>query len=94
MEGGLKQKLSIIPFLNQIHSDNPKSFIEQLLASFKDGLTVFVALLLLLSFLEYVMGIIQGKPTTILDKLDIVTAFVGFVLMFVGKFLERLYGKN
>ena len=62
--------------------------------SLKYGLTVFAALLFSLGLLEYIMGIIQGKPTTLLYRLDIATAFVGFVLMFTAKFLEKLHGKG
>jgi len=40
------------------------------------------------------MGIVQEKSNTILDKLDIATALVGFILMFAAKFLEKLQGKD
>jgi hypothetical protein len=80
--------------LHRIHLNNLKSFREPLFDSLKHGLTVFAALLFSLGLLEYIMGIIQGKPTTLFDKLDIATAFVGFVLMFTAKLLEKLHGKG
>ena len=65
-----------------------------MLDSLKHGLTVFVALLFSLGLLEYIMSIVQGKSATMLDELDVATAFVGFVLIFAGKFLEKLHGKR
>jgi hypothetical protein len=40
------------------------------------------------------MGIVQEEPNTVLDMLDIATAFVGFLLMFAAKFIEKLAGKR
>jgi len=94
LEGGLKQIISTKPSLYRNHFNKIKSFRELLYDSLKHGLTVFAALLFSLGLLEYIMGIIQGKPITLLDKLDIATAFVGFVLMFTAKFLEKLHGKG
>ena len=94
MEGGLKQILSMKSSLHRIHLNNLKSFREPLVDSLKHGLTVFIILLFLLGFLKYVMGIVQGEPNTVLDMLDIATAFVGFLLMFAAKFIEKLAGKR
>ena len=94
MEGGLKQIISTKPSLYRNHLNNLKSFRDPLFDSLKHGLTVFIIILLLLALLEYVMGIVQEKSNTILDKLDIATALVGFILMFAAKFLEKLQGKD
>ena len=90
----MKEILSTKLSLFRDHFNNLKFFREPLFGSLKHGLTVFVALLFSLDFLEYIVGIIQEKPTTLLDKLDIATALVGFVLVFTWKFLERSYGKQ
>lgn len=94
MEGGLKQILSTIAFLNRIYSDNPKSFLESVLDSFKKGLIAFIVLLLTLGLFEFIHCLIQGKPIKIIDNIDLAISFLGFLLMFAGNFLERLFGKN
>ena len=70
-----------------------KSLGEALVASIKNGLIAFLALLLSLSFFEYIRCLIQAEPIKILDSIDLAIAFLGFLLMFAGKLLERLYGK-
>lgn len=90
----MKQVLGTKSSLYRNHFNKIKSFREPFYDSLKHGLTVFIIILLLLALLEYVMGIVQEKSNTILDKLDIATALVGFILMFAAKFLEKLQGKD
>jgi len=90
----LKQIRSIIAFFNSIYSHNPEYFLKSLFGSFKKGLIAFVVLLLSLGFFEFIQCLIQGKPIRILDSVDLAISFLGLLLMFAGKFLEKLYGKN
>lgn len=86
--------LGIKSLLHRINLNNLNSFRGPLVDSLKHGLTVFVALLLLLGLLGCIMGMVEGKLTIVFDKLDIATAFVGFILMFAAKLLEKLHGKG
>jgi hypothetical protein len=73
---------------------NFKFFIKPLLNSLKNGFIVFLALLSSFGIFEYIQSIIHGRPTVMLDMIDFAIATLGFLLVFAGKFLERLYGKN
>jgi hypothetical protein len=94
LEGGLKQIRSTIAFFSKIYSHDPEYFLKSLIASFKKGLITFVVLLLSLGLFEFIHCLIQEKPVKIIDSIDLAISFLGFILMFSGKFLERFYGKN
>jgi len=93
LEGGLKEVINTIRSINRFIFFRDKSLGVVLLASILKGLTVFVLLIISLGFFEYLQGIILGKPAVILDEIDFAIAVLGFLLMFAGKLLERLYGK-
>ena len=93
MEGGLKEVIHTLRSLNRFIRFTDKSLIVALLFASMKGLTAFALLLISLGLFELVQGIIFGKPNVILDKVDFAIAGLGFLLMFAGKLLERLYGK-
>lgn len=90
----MKQSIITKQLLNRINLNNYKSFKQSFLASLKQGLIAFFGLFLFLGLFEYTQGLIQGKPTLVLNKIDFAISVFGFLLMFVGKFLEGLYGKQ
>lgn len=90
----MKQFIITKQLFNRFHLFNYKTFKESFLTSLKQGLISFFALLLSLGLFEFIKGVIQGKPTVTLDKLDFAIAFLGFLLMFAAKLIERYYGKH
>ena len=90
----MKDVINTFRSLNRFIFFNDKSLIVALLAAIMKGLTAFLLLLISLVLFELVQGIIIGKPRVILDKVDFAIAALGFLLVFAGKFLERLYRKN
>lgn len=70
------------------------SFKKPLADSLKHGFIVFLLILLLLSILELTLSIVNGKSVQFFTSGDIATAFIGFMLIFTGKFLEKVYGKR
>ena len=89
----MKEVINTIRSINRFIFFRDKSLGVVLLASILKGLTVFVLLIISLGFFEYVQGIIFEKPAVILDEIHFAIAVLGFLLMFAGKLLERLYGK-
>jgi hypothetical protein len=92
--GRVKYLIELKHTIFRIPLQNLKSIREPFFDSLKQGMVVFVGLLLLLGSLEFVMGMIQKRPIILLNKGDIATAFVGFALMFAAKFLEKLNSKR
>jgi hypothetical protein len=92
--GRVKYLIDLKHTIFRIPLQNIKTFRESFFNSLKQALVVFVGLLFLLGSLEFIMGIIQRRSTVILGSGDIATAFVGFALMFVAKFLESLQKKS
>ena len=90
----MKQGLNIKSVSEQFQAENTKSLKESILFSLKHGLTTFVILLSSLRLFGIIVAELQGKPIIIYDKIDLAIAFLGFLLMFIGKFLERFYGKH
>ncbi|HAB54322.1 MAG: hypothetical protein A2315_16675 [Ignavibacteria bacterium RIFOXYB2_FULL_35_12] len=89
----MKEVINTIRSINRFIFFRDKSLGVVLLASILKGLTAFVLLIISLGFFEYVQGIIFEKPAVILDEIHFAIAVLGFLLMFAGKLLERLYGK-
>jgi uncharacterized membrane protein len=94
LEGGLKLVINSILIINRFISPSEKSIGAALLASVTKGLIVFILVLASLASYEYFSGLIIGESRVILDTIDVFIAAFGFILMFMGKLLECLYGKN
>jgi hypothetical protein len=90
----VKQLIDVKRTFFQAYIKNFKVFVQPLLDSLKQGLTVFVALLILLALMELLVSVFQTKPASILDSLDLATALVGSALMFAAKFLKELSSKR
>jgi len=94
MEGGMKQRTitkKILDSSNLLHNIN--SIRQPLLNSLKQGLFAFASVLLLLGLLENAQSIIHGKQLKVIDAMDVAIALLGFLLIFLGNLLKRIYGR-
>ncbi len=73
---------------------NVENYKEPVVDSLKQGLIVFVALLIMLFILNYFTSIVHARSIKMLNILDIATALVGFALVFGWKFLESSFGRR
>ena len=90
----MKQKTitkKILDSSNLLH--NISSIRQSLLNSLKQGLFAFVSMLLLLELLENAQSIIHGKQLKVIDAMDVAIALLGFLLIFLGNLLKRIYGR-
>jgi hypothetical protein len=71
-----------------------KLVLNSLLYSFKQGSITFIALLFSLGLFEIFQNTFLGHSSTIIDNIDVAMAGLGFILMFLAKFFERLSGKR
>jgi hypothetical protein len=94
MEGKLKKDNSINQYLNRFQLISDKTLSGSVIISLKYGLRVFVIMLLSLGLFEYLQCLVHGKSIKIIDTVDLAISSLGFLLMFAGKLLEKLYGKG
>lgn len=92
MEGRMKLSISVNQSLNKFLLYN-KSVRDSVFFSLKHGLIPFITLLLSLGLFEYMQCLVHSKPIKIIDTIDLAISFLGFLLVFAGKLLEKLYGK-
>lgn len=90
----MKQKTitkKILDSSNLLH--NISSIRQSLLNSLKQGLFAFLSMLLLLELLKNAQSIIHGKQLKVIDAMDVAIALLGFLLIFLGNLLKRIYGR-
>jgi hypothetical protein len=94
MEGKLKHDNSVNQSLNRFQLIGDKTLSGSVLSALKYGLRVFAFMVLSLGLFEYLQCLIHDKPIKLIDTVDLAISFLGFLLMFAGKLLEKLYGKG
>lgn len=88
----MKLSISVNQSINKLLIFDNKPVRESVFISLKHGLKAFVALLLSLGLFECIQCLVHGKPIKIIDTIDLAILFLGFLLVFTGKLLEKLYG--
>ena len=81
----------ILDSSNLLHNIN--SIRQSLLNSLKQGLFAFLSMLLLLELLKNAQSIIHGKQLKVIDAMDVAIALLGFLLIFLGNLLKKIYGR-
>jgi hypothetical protein len=93
LEGGLKNNLIPKKASKLIYKFTAGKFKKSFLFSLKTGLITFFVLLALLIGFDNLSNAVNGHKFVI-NKVDVLTSFLGFLLIFSAKFLEKFYGKS
>lgn len=90
MKGVVNVKSNAGGLKSLVHKSNRDAFSYSL----KYGFTTFLLLLISLRLWAIVFSASSGKPIIIFDWLDFSIASFGSSLIFLGKMLEKIYGKK
>lgn len=93
-EGKMKGILKVKSNVGQFSSVEKKSYREPIIYSMKYGFVTFMILLVSLRILGVAIAVIDNKPIVLFDGIDLAISLLGFLLMFSGKLLESVYGRD